>query len=232
MPVSIQVRGREARALWVSALVDEVYADLRWVDATFSRWRPDSELSRLRRGEVTMAQCCPEMTEVWNLCEKYRVLTDGAFMSVLPDEDSGRWLIDPTGLVKGWALARAAVMLRRLQGHAYCVNGGGDIVVGGRDEADTQDRPWRLGVEDPDQAGHIARVVELRDGALATSGCAARGAHLVDPVSGERRWRRGSVSVVAPDIIAADVWATALFVGPADLEQRIRGQEGWEVIRL
>ena len=238
MPISIQVRGTQARSDQVSAAVRAAFADLAWVDATFSTWKPASELSRLRRGELALDDCCPEMMQVIDLCEHYREATGGAFTHILPDEASGRWLLDPTGLVKGWALARAAALLDRsaqrpeLAGHAYCLNAGGDIAVGGRDASPGGQRPWRLAIENPDVAGEIAQVVELVDGGLATSGCAARGAHLVDPATGERLHRRGSVSVVAPDIVAADVWATALFVGPAELESRVAGLEGWQVIRL
>lgn len=235
MPISIQIRGPQARGAAATAAVRAAYEDLAWVDATFSRWKPDSELSRLRRGERTVEQCCPEMGQVLALGERYRQETQGAFLTRLPDEDTGEWLPDPTGLVKGWAIARAAAILAAapaLAGHAYCVNAGGDIAVGGVDDSPGGDRPWRLGIENPDVPGQIAQVVELRDGALATSGCAARGAHLVDPATGERRYRRGSVSVIAPDIVDADVWATALFVGPPELERRVADRPGWRVIRL
>lgn len=235
MPISIHVRGPRPRGAEVVAAVRTAYADLAWVDATFSKWKPDSELSRLRRGEVSVEDCCPEMAQVLALCAAYEAETDGTFLHVLPDEETGAWLLDPTGLVKGWAIARAAAILAEapaMAGHAYCINAGGDIAVGGVDASPGGDRPWRLGIENPDVPGEIAQVVELRSGALATSGCAARGAHLVDPASGERRYQRGSVSVVAPGIIDADVWATALFVGPPALEERLVGREGWQVIRL
>lgn len=235
MPSSIHVRGPQARSAAVTAAVRAAYDDLAWVDATFSKWRPDSELSRLRRGELRVEDCCPQLAEVLARCAAYEAETGGAFLSRLPDEATGQWLIDPTGLVKGWAIGRAAAILAAapaMAGHAWCVNAGGDIAVGGVDASPGGDRPWRLGIENPDVPGEIAQVVELRAGALATSGCAARGAHLVDPATGERRYRRGSVSVIAPDIVDADVWATALFVGPAELEQRVADREGWRVIRL
>lgn len=232
MPISIHVRGPAARSPRVASAIEAAYDDLAWVEATFSRWRPESELSRLRRGELTVAECSRDMEQVLDLCDDFGVRTGGAFLHVLPDEATGEWLLDPTGLVKGWAIARAADILRRLDGHAHCVNAGGDIAVGGVADGPAGDRPWRLGIEDPDVPGTIARIVELHDGGLATSGCAARGAHLVDPATGERRLRRGSVSVLAPDIISADAWATALFVGPPGLDERIVRRPGWRVIRL
>lgn len=235
MPISIQVRGPQPRSAAVGAVVRAAYDDLAWVDETFSTWKPTSELSRLRRGEVALQDCCSEMAQVLALCDHYRALTDGAFCHLLPDEETGHRRLDPTGLVKGWAIARAAAILAEaspLAGHAYCVNAGGDIAVGGVDASPGGDRPWRLAIENPDIAGEIAQVVERRSGGLATSGCAARGAHLVDPTTGRRETRRGSVSVLAPDILDADVWATALFVGPPELVDRVTTRTGWQVIRL
>jgi thiamine biosynthesis lipoprotein len=50
---------------------------------------------------------------------------------------------------------------------------------------------------------------------VATSGAAARGAHVVDPRTGLGIERAGSATVVGPDLLWADVWATAAWVDPA-----------------
>lgn len=231
MPVSIHLRGPGTRTETVEQEVKDVYADLAWVDRVFSTYRPDSQISRLRRGELTPSGCGPEVREVMALCQDAAERTSGSFSWLLPG-DSGDLVVDPTGLVKGWALARAAHRLDRLDGHAYCVNAGGDITVGGRDATQADPRPWRLGIEDPYDRSQVARVVEMRHGGLATSGTAARGPHLVDPVTGEPSRRRGSVSVLGPDIMWADVWATALFVGPDELEGELSTEPGWRVVRL
>src|SRR4051812_31532329 len=83
-----------------------VDADLQWVDRTFSRWRPDSELNQLRDGRRGLRDCPPEIAEVLELCAHAHQLTDGWFS---PGYDGS---IDPTGLVKGWAVARASALLR------------------------------------------------------------------------------------------------------------------------
>jgi FAD:protein FMN transferase len=62
--------------------------------------------------------------------------------------------------------------------------------------------------------------VALCEGGLATSGTAARGAHLHDPGTQTFMEQKGSVTVVGPNLMWADVWATALFVGPASLPRR------------
>lgn len=244
MPISIHLRGPHVRQAWVEQIVEAVYADLTWVEHTFSLHRPDSPLSQLRCGVLALAEATafhPEIGEVLLLCQEATRRTEGSFAWLLPDAD-GRLRIEPTGLVKGWAIERAARRLEQVTGHAYLVNAGGDIAVGGIDSSQDGDRPWRLGVENPADRSQIAQVVELRQGALATSGTAARGAHLVDPHTGERTTRTGSVSVVGPSVLWADVWATALFVGPMELAARALGgdrarlgrigpADAWEVIR-
>ena len=90
-----------------------------------------------------------------------------------------------------------------------------------------------MGIEDPRDRSQIAEVVELTAGAVATSGTAARGNHLIDPATGQAVASDGSVSVVGPTLLWADVWATALFVGPADLTGRLCAEQpGYRVIRL
>jgi thiamine biosynthesis lipoprotein len=140
----------------------------------------------------------------------------------LPDPD-GVVRFDPTGLVKGWAIDRAGQQLAGLPGAAWSVNAGGDVLVGrhrhlpptGADAA-----PWRIGIEDPRRPGTIATVVPVSTGGVATSGTAARGAHLYDPRTGQWVGRSGSTTVVGPTLVEADIWATALFVGDADTARR------------
>ena len=94
-------------------------------------------------------------------------------------------------------------------------------------------RPWRIGIEDPRDRSRIAEVVELSRGAVATSGTAARGQHLIDPATGHAVTGDGSVSVVGSTLLWADVWATALFVGPSALAGRLATEQpGYRLVRL
>jgi thiamine biosynthesis lipoprotein len=231
LPVSIHLRGPGVRCAGTEAGVAAAYAELRRADELFSTWQPDSQVSQLRRGERDLESCDPLVREVADLCEMARCRTAGAFSAFLPDA-GGDLRFDPTGLVKGWAADRAAAVLEGIAGHAYCLNAGGDVVVGGRDAEDS-DRAWRVGIEDPRDRSQIAEVVELTAGAVATSGTAARGNHLIDPATGQAVASDGSVSVVGPSLLWADVWATALFVGAADLTGRLGAEQpGYRVIRL
>lgn len=222
MPISIHVRSALGRTAETERVVAAAYAQLRWVDETFSTYQDNSWINRLRRGEVALDLCPPEVAEVARRCQAATEATGGAFTAWLPDSE-GVVRFDPTGLVKGWAVDRAAEHLARLPGASWAVNAGGDVRVGRHlhvpptgPDADA----WRIGVEDPADRGRIARVVPLLEGGLATSGTAARGAHLFDPLT--RQWigRRGSTTVVGPSLEEADIWATALFVGTADTATR------------
>jgi thiamine biosynthesis lipoprotein len=218
MPVSIHVRGADVGSPTVVHGVGEAFELLHQADRLFSTYQHDSEVSRIGRGELDPHQADPLVREVITLCHKAGELTGGAFTDQLPDDD-GVPRFDPTGLVKGWAADRAASRLAELPGASFCLNAGGDVIVGGTaaKAGDGLGTPWRVGIEDPRERSRIAEVVELHQGAVATSGTAARGAHLYDPVTGYFVERAGSVTVVGPTLMWADVWATALFVGPSSL---------------
>jgi len=211
MPVSFHVRGPLARAEGAEPAVAAAIADLHRTDEIFSTWKAGSQISRLRRGALTPAQCDAWVREVIELCDEARERTDGWFDPDLPDrsDPAGPRRFDPTGLVKGWAVERATRALSAaLPDHDVLVNAGGDIAVRCR-RTDTPD--WRLGIEDPADRTRALAVVPMRTGGMATSGAAARGAHIVDPHTGEPVGRPGSVTVVGPDLMWADVQATAAF---------------------
>ena len=213
MPVSVHVRGDGAREPDVEAAIQAGLAGLREADAIFSTWRSDSAIERLRRGELSVSQCPPEVAHVIQLCEAARERTAGWFEYLL-DDGSGTRLIEPTGLVKGWAVERAltaivAALARRGQaGLDVAVNAGGDVAV---HSAPVAGRSWLAGVEDPADRSRILTTVALTTGGIATSGSAARGAHIVNPFTGERVARAGSVTVYGPSLMWADVFATAAF---------------------
>ncbi len=234
MPISIHVRGDDVDSLTVARVVEEAFGLVREADRLFSRYQHDSEVARIRRCELDPAQADPLVQQVAALCQQAGELTEGAFTDLLPDDD-GALRFDPTGLVKGWAADRAASRLADLPGASFCLNAGGDVVVGGTaDEANGgPGSTWRVGIEDPRDRSRIAEVVELHHGGMATSGTAARGAHLYDPAARTFVDRAGSVTVVGPTLMWADVWATALFVGPPSLLRRFSEVAGdYRVISL
>lgn len=234
MPISIHIRSDDVDSPAVAQAVRDAFDLLQEADRLFSTYRDDSEVSRVRRGELDLAQADPLVRQVATMCRQAGELTQGSFTDRLPDGD-GVLRFDPTGLVKGWAADRAAGALADLLGASFSLNAGGDIVVGGQvGKVDGGPMPpWRIGIEDPRDRSRIAEVVELRHGGVATSGSAARGAHLFDPAAGNFVSRAGSVTVVGPSLMWADVWATALFVGPASLSRHFSEMnDAYRVIAL
>ncbi|MFG3656319.1 FAD:protein FMN transferase [Streptomyces sp. NPDC047706] len=202
---SFDVRGGDPGA--VRTALETAVAGLHRIDAVFSTYREDSQVSRLGRGEVTLGECDPEVAEVLELAAEAERVSEGWFSTTF----EGR--LDPTGIVKGWAVERAARLLAAAGASGVSVNGGGDVQLLG---VPGPERPWRVGVSDPLRPGGLAAVVSAAGAgelAVATSGTAERGAHIVDP-----RTRKSAVSdllavtVVAPSLTWADCWATAAFV--------------------
>jgi thiamine biosynthesis lipoprotein len=201
---SFDVRGGEPLA--VQAALREAVAGLHRVNEVFSTYRDDSQVSRLARGELTVADCDPEVAEVLELGAEAERLSDGWFST----RYEGR--LDPTGIVKGWAVERAARRVAESGATGVSVNGGGDVQLLG---VPGPERPWRVGVSDPLRPGGLAAVVSAAGAselAVATSGTAERGAHIVDPRTGRSAVTDLlAVTVVAPTITWADCWATAAF---------------------
>lgn len=221
MPVSIHVRAVGVRtdgshaARTVEAAVEAAFAELRGVDARFSPYRAESELSRLRARDLDPLAGSPEMREVARLCALAETWTQGWFA---PRDHEGRF--DPIGLVKGWAVERCAFRLdRRLREMLgpeadVLVNAGGDIAV---HVSGASAPPWLVGLEDPADRQRITATVPLRAGGVATSGSAARGDHIRDPhdpAGTPDHWH--AVSVVGPSLTWADVAATAAYARGAD----------------
>jgi FAD:protein FMN transferase len=187
--------------------LDEAVRWLHWVDATFSTYRDDSDVSRFGRGSLPLAQAAPELAEVLAACRAVSELSGGYFTTT----PGGRF--DPSGYVKGWAIERAAGMLTAAGSAEHSVNGGGDVqCVGER----SRGQPWRIGIAHPLRPGTLALVVTGRDFAVATSGVAERGAHIINPHTGLPASGLASITVVGAGLALADAYATAAFaMGPA-----------------
>lgn len=202
LPISVLARGEGAVDAAADTVVHAVFDELRHVDALFSPYRADSELSRLQRGELTLDQADPDLRDVAERCSRARVATGGLFDATRP---GGVW--DPSGLVKGWAAQRSARHLAAAGGVDWCLNAGGDVIV-----LCPSGEPFGVGIQDPRDPARIAAVVRRASGAVATSGTAARGAHLYDPRTGGAAERWASVTVTGASLETADVLATAAFV--------------------
>ncbi len=222
-----ETQGRGAEAPLPSAETTQALARaihvLQEADRVFSTYKPDSPMSRLRRGEISVEQTPPEMVEVLELCRQAREATNGWFD---PWRMPGG--VDPTGLVKGWAAARALAELERGGLVAAMINAGGDIAAFGEPEPG---QAWRIGLRHPENEERLFAVVELHGaGAVATSGTYERGEHIIDP--GSRQPARGLVSatVAGPDLAFADAYATGLLASGGEALERVGGIEGYSAL--
>jgi FAD:protein FMN transferase len=190
--------------------VDEAFSSLRRADARFSTFKPESEVSRLGRGELTLDACSLELRRVMALADQLRSDSGGHFDVHGHRADGG---LDPSGVVKGWAVEEAAWILDAAGARNYAINAGGDVLVRGEP---APGEPWRIGIRHPLRADAVAHVVELRDGAVATSGAYERGAHITDPLTASAPHDWLSITVVGPSLTMADAYATAAFAMGTD----------------
>jgi thiamine biosynthesis lipoprotein len=139
------------------------------------------------------------------------------------------------GIGKGYAVDRAAAILRSRGIHDFMIQFGGDLYVGGR----RGDRPWRLGIRDPrGPADSSFAALDLTDASFSTSGDyerffirdGRRYHHIIDPRSGEPARGSRSVTIVAASAAVADALSTGVFVlGPEEgmaLIERLPDVEG------
>ncbi len=203
IPVSVEV----CDTGFDETVLDRLFAWLRFVDATFSTYRHESEISMFNRGELTLAEAHTSVQSVLRRCESLRRSTKGYFDVAAPMASAGGG-VDPSGFVKGWAVEGAGRLLRKAGAKRWCVNAGGDICLSGNPDASDC---WRIGIQHPVERLGVAAVLGVRAGAVATSGTYERGRHIVDPLTGLAPEGVLSVTIVGPDLAVADAYATAAF---------------------
>jgi thiamine biosynthesis lipoprotein len=194
-------------------------AILQRADALFSTWKPNSPISRIRRGEIGADEAPSPVGTVLQACAKAREASNGWF-----DPWAMPGGLDPSGYVKGWAAQQALEALVGPGVTGAIVNAAGDIATFGHPEGD---EPFRIGIVDPHAPRRLACVGEI-DGAIATSGTYERGPHLIDPHSMEARCRVASASVTGPDLGLADALATALAVAGEEELTTVDRLDGYE----
>lgn len=189
------------------SLVERAFAVFDEADARFSPFRPDSEVSRLGRGELTPAEASAQLREVLAIGDAFERASAGAFSLRRGDA------LDTNGVVKGWAAQRAAEVLIAGGVTDFCLNAGGDLVTRG---APAPRQQWQAGIRDPRDPARLLGVVVLGEGAMATSGAYERGPHIFDGRSGDTAGHWASVTVIDQDLTVADVLATTVFAMGAD----------------
>lgn len=211
--VSVRVDGGAAD----TATLDAVEAVFDRLDREFSRWRPDSPASRIADGRLSLLRSSEAHRERYAEALRWRADTAGAFTPHRPDGT-----VDLAGTIKAAATEAGGDVLDTVGHERWCINAGGDVLTRGG----TLEHPWTVALADPDDPQHVLRVVSLRGRgrAVATSGTSQRGEH-VWRTDAESTYRQ--VTVIADDLMTADVLATAVLAGgPAT---RSLAERGWPV---
>jgi len=215
--VVVDATSQELDEVALSSAVDEVEEFFFQVDLDFSTYKSDSQISRIRRGEMSITDATEYVQQVWRLCEYSRELTLGAF-----DPWKAEGGFDPSGLVKGWAAEVGAQMLAQAGVEHVLINASGDIVFrGGQPNDEGVKKPWNIGIASPDDVEKYVKFFDVTDGSVATSGDYVKGAHIIDPHTGLIAIGARSASVIGPDGALCDALATALMVDGIDAQKWI-----------
>ena len=203
--------------------LDKVFAYFVSVDDTFSTYKDTSEISKINRGELPAAQYSEDMQTILALSEQTKEDTHGYF----DIEHDG--MIDPSGIVKGWAIQNAANMLHAWGFRHFYIDAGGDIQVSGNKNGN----PWRVGIRNPFNRTENVKVLALTNRGIATSGTAIRGQHIYDPYNRDAMLLDVvSITIIGPNIYEADRFATAAFaMGKKGIQfiERLVGFEGYMI---
>lgn len=214
-PVTVEIVGGDAAALAIA------FDYFRAVDERFSTYKTTSEVSRINQGVHSHSAYSPEMREVLELAGATKQATGGYFDIYTPEGT-----LDPSGLVKGWAVNNAAKLIRANGHENFWVDAGGDIQTGGKN---TQEKEWSVGVRNPFNEKEIIKVIYPLGHGVATSGTYIRGQHIWNPhARGPVSSDIVSLTVIGPDVYEADRYATAAFAMGADGIQFIESLPGFE----
>jgi thiamine biosynthesis lipoprotein len=220
MPITVDIGGASD-----AALVDTVFDYFEHIDRRFSTYRTDSEISAINRGDLPVRDWSGEMMDVLALAAQTKNETDGYFDIREPDGS-----LDPSGIVKGWAIRNAAGIVQRAGVGDFFIEAGGDIQSRGRNASGLD---WSVGIRNPFNADEIIKIVYPRGHGVATSGTYVRGQHIYNPRAiADPIIDIVSLTVIGADVFEADRFATAAFAMGRDgilfLEQT-PGLEGYVV---
>lgn len=221
MPITVEVVDRAVRPRHL----ESVFRLFREIDERFSPFKEASETTLWDRGLLKSSQMSPQMRVIMQLAEETRRASGGYFNVYRGDT------FNPVGIVKGWAIHKAARLLRVAGFADFYVEAGGDAQVCGRGP---EGKPWQVGIRNPFDVSQVVKVLRISDRGVATSGTYFRGHHIYDPLdpTGRISLEPVSLTVIAADILDADRFATAGFaMGQAGIAfiEAMDGYEGYLV---
>ncbi|MER9722650.1 MULTISPECIES: FAD:protein FMN transferase [unclassified Mesorhizobium] len=220
MPITVDVGGASN-----GELIDTVFGYFEHIDLRFSTYRADSEITAINRGDIPVVEWCGEMTEVFALARQTKDETDGYFDIRKPDGS-----LDPSGIVKGWAIRNAAAIVQRAGISDFFIEAGGDVQSSGKNASG---HDWSVGIRNPFNADEIVKIVYPRGRGVATSGTYVRGQHIYNPHGiGSPIQDIVSLTIIGADVLEADRFATAAFAMGRDgilFIEQTPGLEGYVI---
>ena len=221
MPITVEVLDKSV----TNSAIDSVLDYFKRVDARYSTYKPGSEISQINKG-LPRSRWSKEMSQVLDLCEQTKQLTNGYF-----DISRGNQ-IDPSGLVKGWSINNASKLLADLGYDNFYIEAGGDIQASGLNK---NNKPWKVGLRNPFNRDEIIKTVAVTNLGVATSGTYIRGQHIYNPKSSNKPVDEiVALTVIGPNIYEADRFATAAFaMGESGINfiESLRGHEAYMIDR-
>jgi len=222
MPITVEIPNHKshlpAQAGITNTAIERVFKYFKYVDEKYSPFKDTSEVAKANRGE----RVSQEMKKILNLAEETKQETLGYFDIKKPN---GK--IDPSGIVKGWAIKNAADILRSKGFERFYIDAGGDTEIVGK--------KWKWGIRNPFNKKEIVKALLLSDCGIATSGTYERGRHIYNPITREIASDEiVSLTVIGPDVFRADKFATPAFaMGKQGIEfiERLSGFEGYMIYK-
>ncbi len=220
MPITIEIVDEKTS----DKIFSEIFAYFIYIDNKFSTYKKNSEIAKINNGKLNKDKYSQDMKTVLKLCEQTKEETKGYF------DILNNGMLDPSGLVKGWAIQNAYLLLKQKSFRNFYIEAGGDIQVYGKNK---DKKPWTVGIRNPFNREEIVKSLRIEDKGVATSGTYIRGQHIYNPhQKGKKITQIVSLTVIGPNIYEADRLATAAFAmgkkGILFIES-MRGFEGYMI---
>ena len=214
LPIAVDIPDCSEKAVF-----ETVFTRFHEIDNRYSTYKKDSEVSRYIRGELEPEKLSAEFKKIVRACYQAEQMTGGYFSAWA----AGAY--NPSGYVKGWAIAEAGKVIEKQGYKTYCIGAGGDILA-----RSDSDKVWQIGIQDPTDKTKILNKLSISNGAVCTSGNYERGTHIINPKTKKPADELASVTVTGPDIITADILATACFAMGGQAADFMKSQKGYEAL--
>lgn len=220
MPITVEIAEKSAK----NSFFKHVFGYFKYVDETFSTYKKTSEISRFNDGLLKKEQLSSDIIKILDLAKQTKKETGGYF-DIYKDSK-----IDPSGIVKGWAIHNTAKILWDKGLRNFYIEAGGDIQVSGKNPQTGQ---WTVGIRNPFNRFENIKILSIEVEGVATSGTAVRGQHIYNPfIPANKIIDIVSLTVIGPNIYEADRFATAAFAmgkKGIDFIEKLDGFEGYMV---